>query len=785
RATKLSAIFGHGIGRAIYRDVTSGKTSFLPDTPVPNAVGYILNRGNNYKSYSGVRGAFVEKAQYTKGVGDEPDVAQFVFLAPRIIDPNGGSAPDAEIEAYGLSDDGKVVFAPDQGTEKDRFKSTFNKTNAAPTFKNAATGELNPDATVLCFPARGVAMFDTLDQRYFQVLTQLSVLDGQTDAIPTQYGFLSPLTAPGQGTIEPIAIVYGAPTLLDATTGRPIATHLKVIMAQGLLGKRLVLLNTQPSTGVFAGQIKPDGVGVDVPATDDPVSAVVPHLAYQVAQDLWQLNQKRIRLLKQFGISNQRVDALHGEVGCPPSGKVSGEFACPPQSNALPNGGVLQLAGAALGAKQFDRFYADSRRAFGLESRAYPDVEATSQDVLKGILFYLALLIPFSFFLERLLFGFPDIRKQIMGTGGIFLLVFVLISQVHPAFQLASAPFIILLAFIILALTVVVTGFLSSKFEEEIKRMKQGVHFADVGRISAIGAALGLGVANMRRRPTRTALTCVTLILLTFTVLSFTSVTAGISNFARVYSTRTPSYTGVMVRQPDWGAMDEAAVTSMRNEFTQRFGPVALRAWYLSRDPNELLQLRVANGANSAQFFHAPALMGVTPEEKIIGSPLPGTLLGGRWFQEGDRNVCIVPLSMLQVAKSTGGSGDAGAANNSNGAATTTLGLTRQNALNQNIQVAGQTMRVIGIFDDSKWSGSTGLRDLDDEPFTPVDYQNQQNKQAATTTQSNNSKGQAPQVQSYQHMDATALLLIPYDTAMSLGATTRSVAAGLSGATAP
>ena len=777
RATKLSAIFGYGIGRAIYRDVTNGKTSFLPDTPVPNAVGYILNRGLDSKSYSGVRGAFVEVAQYTKGVGDEPGVSQFVFMGPRILDPNGGGAPDAQIEAYGLSDDGKVVFAPDEGTDSERFKANFNKTNATLSFKNEAAGELNPDATVLCFSCRGVAMYDTLDQRYFQVLTQLSVLDGQTDATPTQYGFLSPQSASGQGTIEPIAVIYGPPTLVDARTGKQVTTHLKVIMAQGLLGKRLVLLNTHPSTGVFAGQIKPNGVGVDVPATNDPVSAVVPHLAYEVARDLWQLDQKRIRLLKQFGISNQRVDALHGAVGCPVDPKVDGEFACPTNSDALPNGGALQTADAALGAKQFDRFYADSRRAFGLESRAYPDVEATSQDVLKGILFYLALLIPFSFFLERLIFGFPDIRKQLVGTGGIFLLVFGLISQVHPAFQLASAPFIILLAFIILALTVVVTSFLSSKFEAEIKRMKQGVHFADVGRLSAIGAALGLGVANMRRRPTRTALTCVTLVLLTFTVLSFTSVTAGISNFARVYSTRTPSYTGMMVRQPDWGAMDEAAVTSMRNEFAQRFGPVALRAWYLSRDPGELLQLRVANTANSTQFFYAPALMGVMPEEKTIGSPLPKTLLpGGRWFEPGDRNVCIVPLSMLQIAKNTGNVADA------NAASTPPLGLTPQNALNQNIQVAGQTMRVIGIFDDSKWSGNTGLRDLDDEPFTPVDYQNQQNKQAASTTQSNNSKGQAPQVQSYQHMDATALLLIPYDTAMSLGATTRSVAAGLGGA---
>src|SRR5690606_18860722 len=144
----------------------------------------------------------------------------------------------------------------------------------------------------------------------------------------------------------------------------------------------------------------------------------------------------------------------------------------------------------------------------------------------------------------------------------MFLLIFTGIRFVHPAFELALTPFIILLAFVILALTVVVTAFLQSKFEQEIKRMKQGVHYADMGRLSALGAALGLGIANMRRRPTRTALTCVTLILLTFTVLSFTSVTANIANFARPYGDpeRVPAYQGFLIRQPDWSAMPEVSV---------------------------------------------------------------------------------------------------------------------------------------------------------------------------------------------------------------------------------
>ena len=772
RATKLSPIFGPAVSRAIYRDLRSSN-SFLPDTPVPNAIGYILDRSRDAKSYSGVRGAFIEKAEYSNG---KPRIAQLVFLAPRVGDSLGGGTPDIEVEAYGLNDDGKVAFAPDMGAEKSQFNPKFSKVNTSFTWKNEKAGEYNVDSSVLCFPARGIALYDTLDQRYFSVLTQMTVLDGQTDSIPVQFGFVAPLAPTNDGTIEPIGIVYGKPGTTTKDDNGKLkevpGARLKIIMAQGLLGKRLLVLDTKP----LAGKIGSEGVGVQIPQENDPLSPAITHLSYAVSRDLWQLDQQRIHTLKRFGISNQRVDELHGAVGCKPSDKddkTENEYSCPDALDGRPNGGAILAAETALKAQKYNTFYTESRRAFGLESRAYPDVEATAQDVLKGILFYLALLLPFSYFVERMLFGFSDIRKQIMGTSVAFLIVFFLISRVHPAFELAMTPFIILLAFIILALTVVVTSFLSSKFQAEMQRMKQGVHFADVGRLSALSAAVGLGVANMRRRPTRTALTCVTLILLTFTVLSFTSVTAGITNFARVYG-QNPSYQGMMVRQADWSPLQESAVTSMRNEFSQEFGPVALRAWYLSRDTSEILAMRVSNVQNPGQFFDAPALLGMTPEEKTIGSPVVKTLIPGqsRWFEEGDKNVCLLPISMLKPSANGAKSGNVAP-----------LGLTPENALGKQINVAGRILTVVGIYDDAKLGGPNAIRDLDEESFTPVDYQDTQNQKQSSNTATSQSKGQAPQVQSYRHMDARALLIVPYDTAIAMGATTRSIAASFAPAT--
>ena len=808
-AAPFSPVFGYVAARAITRGDIKEKVSFVPDTPIPDeklpmqeflspgrrqqmpgatAVAYILDRKTSYKSYAGVRGAFIERASFANGttkksanvgsehrtVIDKQPTAQFLFLGPRVGDPKGGGTLELEVEAYSVNAAGRIIYAPDMGAERQRFTPKFKTANAQLKWKDEKLGEYESNASVMCFETRAVPLFDTLDQRYFTILKEMTVLDASTDSEPVEFGFLPPDAPPGgMAENEPVAVVFGRR-----------GSRFKLIMAQGMLGKRLVVLNTSPESDPKSGEATEEiffeGAGVRVPLSDEDPNPVI-HVAYQTAVDLWTINQQRIRLLKQFGINNQRVDNLHGQVGCV-EGKRDGEYDCPPEDVARPTGGAIGLATAALDAQEYDKFYLQARRAFGMESRAYPDVEATSQDVLKGIVFYLALLIPFSFFTERLLFGFPDVRKQIMGTSVMFLLVFTCIRFVHPAFELAMTPLIILLAFIILALTVVVTAFLSSKFEQEIKRLKQGVHFEDVGRLSTISAALGLGIANMRRRPMRTALTCVTLILLTFTVLSFTSVTANITNFARPYGDEKnpPAYAGLMVRQPDWSAIQEAAANSMQSEFRQRFGEVARRAWYLSRDQGELLQLRVSSVESPDKFFHAPALMGLTPEEASIGSPLAKTVVAGKWFDDSERlDVCLVPRWILkpqnerqaETAALSGGKAPAA----TEGTGGPLLGFSMDEAIGKKIQVGGQQFEIIGVFDNLKFRQA---RDLDGEEFTPVDYQSDQNKQAAQSTEDASQKGEEVAVQSYQHSDANALVLLPYDAVLSMGGNTRSLAAG-------
>ncbi len=96
----------------------------------------------------------------------------------------------------------------------------------------------------------------------------------------------------------------------------------------------------------------------------------------------------------------------------------------------------------------------------------------------------------------------------------------------HPGFAIASTPVIIFLAFAIILLSALVIYLLARKFKNELRVLQgQGttMHDQEVSQFGTMVAAVNMGMSTMRRRPTRTTLTAVTVVMLTFTILSFAS----------------------------------------------------------------------------------------------------------------------------------------------------------------------------------------------------------------------------------------------------------------------
>ncbi|MBD3292507.1 MAG: M28 family peptidase, partial [Armatimonadia bacterium] len=537
--------------------------SLFPDDPIPGAVA--VGRTGS-KTSMGVRSEVFD-------IVDENGR----FYLPGL--PNSRARGGLlNVEAYLLDQDsGGVRMAPDMGV-----------TGAEQYPKEVPLDQDIKPVTVVMFDCRPVAIFDMVDQRFFQLLSQIQVLDAQTDASPYEFGYCLPLP-PQQFTssYEPVAVVFA-----------PSGTSVKITMGASLLGLRFLLVNPTDAEEQGAGYL------VD----RYPSLYATP---YRVAMDMWQLDEIRMKDLAKHGITNERVERSHEEAG---------EY--------------LKLAQQFLRERKYDEFFTAARSAWSYESRAYPDVRKTADDVVKGVLFYLALLMPFALFAERLFIGGREIKRQIIGTVGFFVGIFILIALVHPAFAITFTPMIILLAFLILALTVVVVGIVVQKFEEQMREMRweqTGVREADVGRMSASAAAFNLGISNLRRRKIRTLLTCTTLVLLTFTVLSTTSIKQTMRS-NRIRLPHSADYNGIMIRDKTWTPIGEPTTRVMRNEFGDDH-PVAPRAWYFSSRVGEQSFVDVARGDAS---YAATAMVGLTPEEAQITNPQDTLQDGGRWFSPDD-----------------------------------------------------------------------------------------------------------------------------------------------------
>ncbi len=682
---KLQGGFASVSGRVVEFDP---KKAIVPNEPIQGAIAVILNSS---KSYMGVRG---DKFQI---VGDN---AVFSFHGVPPLTAYGGHTTTS-ISAYHINDvTGDLDYAPDQGVSgsKANYQTTFEVTTGS------------KETGVVVFKCNTTALYDLIDPSSLRTLSSIAILDAQTNGEPRMFGFDKTKPEALVSHIEDVALIYAQPK--DQLGGAP-ATRVKVLGMAGPGAIRMTLINSTKE--------KPEGIGYELNGR------AIYNTALHVAEDMYNLNDDRIMRLARHRILNPAIYDPEKQSGLHVQGKRE-----------------IELAKIAQKTRQWDAFDAHSRAGWGFETRAYPDVRATMNDVVKGVLFYLFLLMPFAYFTERLLVGSKFLKNQIIWTLGIFISIFMVFRYVHPAFDITMNPMIVLLAFIMLALSLLVIVMLSGRFEKELKEFNQqisGVHHVDIGRMSVAAAAFSLGISNMRRRKARTILTCVTLILLTFTVLSFTSVVPTI-RFNKVPAPGVPHYSGVLLRTPNWDPLEESAYRLLNDEFGAG-KPVAARGWFFgTTGQGEQSFISLKRGDKR---FDAKAVVGLTPTEENVLQPGKRSLKAGRWFLPGDTNVAIIPQQIADA-----------------------LSIPNETVGNAHFTFSGLEYTVIGVYDKDKFKT---VVDLDKEPLTPVDFVQMNRMNSA-----GRGGGEAQQgFQEYIHLEPDSTILIPFTTLMNMGGSVRSV----------
>jgi len=553
------------------------------------------------------------------------------------------------------------------------------------------------------FASKGITLFNLLEPRTFRYLTKTQILDGRREAEPVRY-FYSRLDT-WSSNITTIFMEPEAP--------------LKVTLSDSVLNKKLILLNSTADN--------PQGLGYR--ADNWPI---LHRTAFRVAQDMWSLLTPRINNLEKSGIFNERIDTLRAE----------GLAALQQAENAW-----LDL--------RFDRFYEAASKSWALASRVYADIEKTQKDVLYGVLFYIALFVPFAFCLERLLFSYANIYKRIIAFCVILILLITVIYHVHPAFQLAYSPMVVILAFLIMGLSFMVTLIIFFRFEQEMTYLQSRSHRGqteDIGRWKAFVAAFLLGVSNLRRRRVRTALTCITLVILTFTIMSFTSVKS-VRRHARILFQDRHPYQGFLLKNINWRDLPPQAATVIGNTFAEN-AITAPRAWLEEENRTQSTRTPVHYNGKS---FEARGIVGLSANEARV-SGIEKILLAGRWLGPQDRQALLLSDRMAKHLNIDGQS----LKNHTNLHAPT-------------VSMWGLPFNVVGIFSGQALQNHI---DLDGEPLTPAIFPREISADMVeVVAEALESGDDMREFQSrYQHIDADLTVIVPYQRLLAAGGHLKGIA---------
>jgi len=548
---------------------------------------------------------------------------------------------------------------------------------------------------LVMFNCKETTLFDLLEPRSFAYMTKLHLFDGRRDAPPEHFWYSRIDTKKSI-----ISSIYTEP-----------GTRLKLTLSDTVLTNKMLLTN--------GSKEKQFGTGYPV----DEYPAIF-NTTFHAAQDAWTLITPRINNLENHGIFDERI-------------------------NELKNRGMEALA---ISKTSFESFtYSQAREkaaeALALAARVYVQIEKTQKDVLFGVLFYIALFVPFAFVMERFLFSFANIYKRIVAFSIILVLLITVIYNVHPAFDLAYSPMVVILAFFIIGLSFMVTLIIFFRFEDEmelLQRRSSHKRPEEISRWKAFTAAFFLGVSNLKRRRIRTILTCTTLIILTFTIMSFTTIKSNQKQVRLPFQTNAP-YHGLLLKKVNRQSLPPQATDILVTSMASINRP-APRVWLESKDPSKPVYVPLRN---KGVQVNAQGLMGFSPNESYV-TGLDGLLTSGRWFTDSDRTAIILEEQMAADLGVTPGA-------------------------SEYIDLWGTPFMVIGTFKGESFDKTL---DLDGEPLTPVIFPEEAGAEISEEElEAMESGDDVRSFQSrYRHIPAGQTAIIPARTLLAAGGHLKNIA---------
>ena len=533
---------------------------------------------------------------------------------------------------------------------------------------------------------------------------QIILLDGVRESSPDHYGVAG--IREGRSRYTPEQANEGVACLFTEADART-----------KILGGDFLLLNGSATA--------PTGNGF--PPGDSRLRTI----SYTAAKDVQRLNRLRMERLHSKGIRASAAVSLHRE----------GDQFIAEAEQARREGNESE-------------FLAKSIEGYGRALNSYRLVRKTTTDLLKAVAVFLALVFPFCMFLTKLTTPWTDIRAQIASFGVIFITMALGLAVLHPAFGLSQTPMMVLVAFVMLGLAVFVMFILRTRFDSTLRQMvetAQGVESAESSRRTLIGVAFSVGVNNMRRRRIRTTLTSLTIVLVTFTMLSVISVGQSQTPYNRRTETRSP-YNGVLFAKPGMGVIEESEMDHV-TAILRRYGTVVRRTWTQRLDRyGGYMPFPVRDPAHPGKSLRANSLLGLEVAENGFIRKAP--LAAGRWFSRDDAQELILSVRAASI-----------------------LGIEAQDFRPRRVLLRNHEMMLVGLMDDEAIGQCIDLARLPLLPLASVPHPRTgavAEDGAISVSQQDATAGPAPQAHALRPTDCA---IIPIEFALRIPDTTyRSVA---------
>ncbi len=441
---------------------------------------------------------------------------------------------------------------------------------------------------------------------------------------------------------------------------------------------------------------------------------VIPFTAYRFAHDTLMIAESRYGELKRFMIRD-------------------------PVTEFYLNQAREHLEAAARYFKQrvYDRAYAEAFAAWSYAVGAYSNVMRMIYDTVNTSLMVFLILIFFALFFERLTISATGVRAMLT-VAAIFIIVFLIYINVHPAPKIASNVLIGPLSLTSLVLFIVTLAVFYDKvrvISREFRERLMGMHVIEKMPVSSLMTiAMSQAPRNLRKHPLRSILVFVTVAATIFSMTALTSVTPTLEAKAAPQTGITPLYQGMLIKRDLQFAPDiviEPEIVMLLKAVAGWEAKIIPRAWcYPPSVGGEGVYLEVRSNVSS---YRVKAIIGMVPEELDL---IKNSLVVGDWFEEWDYASCILPRNVAEQLNVTVG---------------------------DVVEIYSMKLLVRGVFEPSVLNR---MKDFDNYAMTPA---NPDNIQAITI------KPVTTQTMEIYPLSWEQVIIVPYKLALDLGGFLASV----------